>query len=383
MFEPEQCAREILGQLIRIRTPQPGGDEKDAVLFLKELFSGFTSGITVIDHGANRASMMLTLPGQDRSRAVAIAGHLDTVNVDSEESWTHAPFSAFRDGDRLYGRGAADMKGGVTSIVLVALELFQNGFEPSMDVHFCFTADEEYGGMGAQALCNSGKLDRVTEMVIVKPTNGRIGLAGKRALGLSVKAKGLSAHASRPDQGVNAVEQISALARSISIMLRKRGRYPLLGLSTCVITGLHGSISSNVVPDRAEATFDIRTSPGIAHAELMEQIQELARLRMQKNPPLIFEITPYLDRQALGMDEDAPLVRRFARIFKDLDFPWETTGISYFTDASIFVPQLGVPFVIIGPGEERFFHQADEYISIKSVLESARILKKYIETIPR
>ena len=179
MFEPEQCAREILGQLIRIRTPQPGGDEKDAVLFLKELFSGFTSGITVIDHGANRASMMLTLPGQDRSRAVAIAGHLDTVNVDSEESWTHAPFSAFRDGDRLYGRGAADMKGGVTSIVLVALELFQNGFEPSMDVHFCFTADEEYGGMGAQALCNSGKLDRVTEMVIVKPTNGRIGLAGK------------------------------------------------------------------------------------------------------------------------------------------------------------------------------------------------------------
>ena len=83
------------------------------------------------------------------------------------------------------------------------------------------------------------------------------------------------------------------------------------------------------------------------------------------------------------MDEDAPLVRRFARIFKDLDFPWETTGISYFTDASIFVPQLGVPFVIIGPGEERFFHQADEYISIKSVLESARILKKYIETIPR
>lgn len=382
MFEPEQCAREILGQLIRIRTPQPVGDEKDAVLFLKELFGGLTSDITVIDHGANRASMMLTLPGRDRSRAVAVAGHLDTVNVDSEESWTHAPFSAFCDGDRLYGRGAADMKGGVTSIVLVALELLQKGFEPSMDVHFCFTADEEYGGMGAQALCNSGKLDRVTEMVIVKPTNGRIGLAGKGALGLSVKARGLSAHASRPDQGVNAVEQISALARSISIMLRKRGRYSLLGLSTCVITGLHGSISSNVVPDRAEATFDIRTSPGIAHAGLMEQIHELARVQMQKNPPLVLEIVPYLDRQALGMDEDALLVRRFASIFKDLGLPWEMTGISYFTDASVFVPKLGVPFVVIGPGEERFFHQADEYVSIKSVLESARILRKYIETIP-
>lgn len=382
MFEPEQCAREILGQLVRIRTTQPAGDEKDAVLFLQEIFAPFPGETVVLDHGANRASMILTMPGRDRGRAVAVTGHLDTVNVDSEEPWTHAPFSAFCDGERLYGRGAADMKGGVTSIVLTALKLFREGFKPSVDVHFCFTADEEYGGIGAEALCNSGKLDRVAELVVVKPTDGRVGLAGKGALGLSVSAKGLSAHASRPGQGVNAVEQVSAFARSISALLRKKGRYPLLGVSTCVVTGLHGSISTNVVPDRAEATFDIRTSPGISHAGLLDQIHEMARVQMRKSPPLTLEITPYLDRPALGMDEDAPLVRRFVRIFKALGIPWETTGITYFTDASVFVPRLGVPFVVIGPGDERFFHQADEYVTIKDVLQSARILEEYVRTIP-
>ena len=125
LFEPEQCAREILGQLVRIRTTQPAGDEKDAVLFLKEIFAPFPGEIGVLDHGANRASMILTMPGRDRGRAVAVTGHLDTVNVDSEEVWTHAPFSAFCDGERIYGRGAANMKDGVTNIILTTLKLFQ------------------------------------------------------------------------------------------------------------------------------------------------------------------------------------------------------------------------------------------------------------------
>ena len=108
----------------------------------------------------------------------------------------------------------------------------------------------------------------------------------------------------------------------------------------------------------------------------------MARIQMRKYPPLVLEITPYLDRPALGMDEDAPLVRRFVRIFKALGLPWETTGITYFTDASVFVPRLGVPFVVIGPGDERFFHQADEYVTLKAVLQSARILEEYVRTIP-
>ena len=378
MISREQRAQQILKQLIRIRTPQPAGDEKDAVSYLYDLFEGYPVERMILDHGGNRASMVVTVPGTDRSRSVAVAGHLDTVGVDREDLWQYAPFSAFCSGDKVYGRGAADMKGGVTSIVLAALTLLERGFRPVPDVRLCFTADEETGGMGARALCGSGCLDNVTELVIVKPTNERIGLAEKGAIWLSLEVEGAGSHAAVPENGVNAVEQAAVFAQSIAKWLRKKGKYRLLGYSTCTITRLHGGIHANVVPERAQAAFDIRTSPNIDHASLLEQIRRIADEQMHKNASLKLSYTITQDRPALGMDEDAPLVRRFAEIFGRLKMPWETTGIRYFTDASVFVPWLGVPFVIIGPGEEIFFHQPDEYVSLQSVLRISQVLEEYL-----
>lgn len=388
MYSPEQSAKAILEQLIHIRTTQPTGDEKDAVLFLQNLFSPYTTGgnlqgnvqaeSTVVDHGNNRASLILTLPGRDRNRSVAVCGHLDTVGVSENDLWQHAPFSAWFDGERMYGRGAADMKGGVTGIVLAALSLMNEGFNPETDIRFCFTADEEVGGTGAKALCDGGFLDSVSELVVVKPTNGRIGLTEKGALWLGLRAHGTNAHAAMPGRGVNALEQTAALARNISTWLKKKGKYPLLGASTCVLTSLHGGLYPNVVPDYAEASLDIRTSPNIGHGGLLEQIAAMIHEQEEKNRPLRLEMEVRVDRPALGMDEDAPLIRRFRDIHRRLKLPWETTGINYFTDASIFVPKLGVPFIIFGPGEERFFHQPDEYVALSAVTQFAEILTEHL-----
>ncbi|MDR1621672.1 MAG: M20 family metallopeptidase [Synergistaceae bacterium] len=379
-FADRESAKTILEQLVRIRTPQPAGDEKDAALFLWDLFKAYPMERILLDHGGNRASLIVTLPGRDRSRSVVIAGHLDTVGVNPADKWEHAPFSAFFDGERIYGRGSADMKGGVTSIVLAALSLLRDRFCPETDVQFCFTADEEVGGIGAKALCDGGYLDKATEIVVVKPTGERIGLAEKGALWLEVTAKGRCAHAAIPESGVNAVDQIVSFAQNISSWLKKKGKYSLLGYSTCTITNLHGGLYPNVVPDYAEAFLDIRTSPNIVHTDLLQKIHALLEEQVRENPPLALDFEVKADRPALGMDEDAPLVRRFARIYEELRCPWETVGIRYFTDTSIFVPRLGIPFVIIGPGEEIFFHQPDEYISLASVTRMAGVLNAYLKT---
>ncbi len=375
-------AKNILEQLVRIRTTQPEGDEKDAVLFLQDIFRPYSSenklDMRVIEHGSNRASLLVTLFGKNRLHSVAICGHLDTVGLDAGGVWRYSPFSAFFDGERIYGRGTADMKGGVTSIILAALSILDSNFKPECDVQLCFTADEEYGGLGATALCNSGALDRAREIIIVKPTNGRIGLAEKGALWLEVQAKGEIAHAAYPELGVNALEHIMDFARGISAALRKEGKYPLLGISSCTVTKLNGGECHNLIPDRAEASLDIRTSPSFCHAGLLERVRGIAKEQMKKNPNLVLEFKVKVDRPALGMDEKAPLVMRFMNIFKKLALPWGTMGISYFTDASIFVPKLGIPFVIYGPGDEGFFHQPDEYISISSVKQAAQVLEEYL-----
>lgn len=375
-----QRTMQILKQLIRIRTCQPSGDEEPAALYLRDLFGGYSVELTTIDHGEGRASLMATIPGVDRSRSVAVTGHLDTVGVDAEDPWRYGPFSAFQEGDRVYGRGAADMKGGVTSIVLAALSLLEDGAVPPQDIQLCFTADEETGGLGAKALCDGGYLDSVRELVVVKPTDERIGLAEKGAVWISLEVSGLSSHAAAPEGGVNAIEEAASFAQEISRWLRKKGKHRLLGHCTCTVTSLHGGDSSNVVPKRASASFDIRTSPLIDHVALLDQIRSIAEGRMRERPPLELRYTVVQDRPALGMDEGAPLVRRFADIYKKLGIPWKTTGIRYFTDASIFVPRLGVPFVILGPGEEGFFHQPDEYVSIRSVTRMARALEEYLRS---
>ncbi|GHV33376.1 peptidase M20 [Synergistales bacterium] len=375
----EQSAKQILEQLIRIRTSQPLGDEKDAVLFLYDLFESFGVERTVIDHGKNRASLIVTIPGENRAYSSVVAGHLDTVGVE-KETWQIAPFSAFFDGERMYGRGAADMKGGITSIVLAALALLESDFRPCNDIQLCFTADEEVGGIGATALCDSGYLDKAVEIVVVKPTNERLGLTEKGALWLTVEARGRTSHAAVPETGVNAVEQVTLFAQNISEWLKKRGKYRLLGYSTCTITTLHGGSHPNVVPDYATASFDIRTSPNIDHRVLLEKIHFLAGLQMENENSLDISFQIKMDRPALGMEEGAPLVKVFADIYKKLKLPWKTTGVRYFTDASIFVPKLGVPFVIIGPGEQIFFHQPDEYIFLKSVVQIANVLNAYLRT---
>jgi succinyl-diaminopimelate desuccinylase len=202
----------------------------------------------------------------------------------------------------------------------------------------------------------------------------------KGAIWLSVSARGCNSHAATPEIGVNAVEQITCFAQNISEWLRKKGKSPLLGYSTCTITSLHGGDHPNVVPGYAEASFDIRTSPHIDHAFLLKKIQLLANRQMEQIKPLDISFQIELDRPALGMDEQAPLIKLFADIYKKLNLSWETTGVCYFTDASIFVPKLGIPFIIIGPGEEIFFHQPNEYIFLKSVLQMSDVLNIYLRT---
>ena len=205
----------ILQQLIRIRTPQPSGDENDAVLFISSLFDDNKVEKEIINHGNNRASLVVVIPGLDRNRGVAIVGHLDTIPVGNVGDWTHSPFGAVIVNGCVYGRGAADTKGGVTSMILAALSLLEENITPKVDIVFCFTADEEVGGMGANALLGGGFLDKVEELLIIKPTNERIGLAEKGAIWLRIKIWGTSSHAAMADAHTSALSTFYKITNTI------------------------------------------------------------------------------------------------------------------------------------------------------------------------
>lgn len=379
-MEPNEIRRaaEILKQLVRIRTAQPLGDERDAALYIASLFPEERIGKQFIEHGGNRASLILTLQGDGTGRSIAVAGHMDTITVGDAGLWTHSPFGAEEADGCVFGRGASDMKGGLTSMILAARSLMERDASPKNTVRFCFTADEEVGGTGAKALIGGGYLSDVEELVVVKPTGEKIGLSEKGAIWLRVRLRGKSSHAAMPESGTNALTIFFAFSDRVRGLFGTERKHDLLGRSSCTVTTLRGGETPNVVPECCEGTLDIRTLPSVDHDALLSDIDATAQEMERETPGLRISVELTNNRPPIGMDEGAPLVRTFRSVYAAQGLPWKTCGVRYFTDASVLVPSLGVPFVIFGPGDESFFHQPDEYIRPESIVRIADVLAAYL-----
>ncbi len=127
----------ILQQLIRLRTLLPCADEKDLVRYILSLFPSGVLEANVVDHGDNRASLVAILPGHDRSRKLALAGHTDTQAVFRRSDWDYSPFGGHYWDGCVYGRGSANMKGGIASMIMALLYLAETERRPPVDVALC------------------------------------------------------------------------------------------------------------------------------------------------------------------------------------------------------------------------------------------------------
>jgi len=373
----EKRAVPILQQLIRIRTTQPYGDELDAVKYIRSLFTEKNLEFHIVDHGKNRASVVLTLPGENRNEAVAVAGHMDTLGLCGTEKWEHSPFGAdFQDGN-IYGRGAANMKGGITSVILALREIIEEQRRPPRDIIFCLTADGDMSGIGARVLTNNGFLQKAKAMIFAEPTDCKIGIAQKGALWLRIKVYGKRGHACLPSLGSSAFEGLLCLIQEFKKIIHRIGSHPLLGNSTLVLTQINGGEAINSVPEFVEATLDIRTLPSFSNEEILNAFDRLAKKICNKNNLLEITISVENNRPAVGMDKEAPFCIKLQKIIQSFSIEGETRGLLYFTDVNRMIPALGIPFAIIGPGKDIYSFPSDEHVSIDSVLLASKIFKKF------
>lgn len=376
-IEPER-ALAILQQLIRIRTIQPHGDEMDGIKYILSLFPEACVETRVIDHGNNRASMVLTVPGVRRDKAVALVGHMDTQGLAGTESWTHALFAADCEDGVVYGRGAANMKGGLTAAILALREVVEGEIPPPQDTILCLTADGDMKGFGAHAITQGGFLDSVKAVIFAEPTDCRICIVQKGVLWVRVTVRGKRAHACLPDQGINAVEGLFRMHRELQKYLKRSIPHRLLGAATATLTQIRGGGEINHVPESAEGSLDIRTLPSLSNEEILEELHRIAERLRRIGDAADVTLTVENDRPAVGMDEEAPLIRTLRDITTSLGMESTTRGLLYFTDANRMVPALGVPFAILGPGRDTYASQSDEHVAIDSVLTAARIYHRFI-----
>ena len=369
--EEERDAVELTRELVRLRSVNPPGDEAAVVELLARRAERWELEVQVVPVAEGRPNVLLRLAGTGERPALLLSGHTDVVPP-GEAPWRHDPFSGDLADGEIWGRGTTDMKAGVAAMVVAMAALARRGWRPKGDLRFAGTIGEEVDCIGAWHLKDSGGLDGVGSIVIGEPTNLDVMPAHRGALWLELTAHGKTAHGSMPHLGVNAILPLAELLRWLTERRFSYTEHPLLAPPTVNVATISGGVKTNVVPDRCVATVDLRTLPSQDHAEILQDVRDLAAELMSTVPDLRIDVEAVNDMPPVETPTEHPLVQTMRSTAAEvLGRNVPIRGATYYTDGGVFA-QAGVPLVIFGPGDDRLAHQPDERVAVDQIVQAVR-----------
>lgn len=354
--------------LIRFDTVNPPGNERPCAEHLGRLLQDAGFAVSYHDLAPGRASLIARVGGGDKP-PLCFTGHIDTVPLGAMP-WSKDPFAADVEGDRLYGRGASDMKGGVAAFVFAMIDLMP-GLAEGPGVELVITAGEETGCEGAFHLAGLGDaLGRAGAVVVAEPSANYPYVGHKGALWLKARSRGVTAHGSMPERGVNAIHKAARAITKLEDFDFNVARHAVLGKPTLNVGTVHGGMNVNSVPDQADIGIDIRTIPGQDHGGVRASLESYLGDDV--------EIDATVDVEAVWTDPaDAWVKEVFAVMAPLLGEAPETRGATYFTDAAALTPAYGgPPTVILGPGEPHLAHQTDEYCLVSRIDQAVEAYRR-------
>ena len=356
-------AVELTRQIVRMNTVNPPGDEEQCARHLGVLLEN--AGFKVAYHqlSPKRASLVATIGGSGDKAPLCFTGHIDTVPLGAAK-WKMDPFAADTDAGKLYGRGTSDMKSGVAAFVVACVNL-SGRLERSPGLELVITAGEETGCQGAFHLTRkSGALGRAGAVIVGEPTSNYPFVGHKGAFWLNARTKGVTAHGSMPEKGVNAVFKAARAVTVLERFLFSNPPHPLMGQATLNVGTIRGGLNINSVPDEAVIGIDIRTVPSVRHAQIK------ADLARQLGADV--ELETLLDLESVYTAPEDPWVQEVFDVMQSiLGKRPEPRAATYFTDAAALNLAYGTPpTIILGPGEAPLAHQTDEYCVVERVTES-------------
>jgi acetylornithine deacetylase/succinyl-diaminopimelate desuccinylase-like protein len=293
-------------------------------------------------------------------------GHTDTVLAVA--GWSTDPWAAHRDGDRIYGLGACDMKSGVAAAMLATRALHQHRDRWRGTVIFTSVVDEEAFSIGAHALIDSGL--RADYCVVTEASGDQpcLGSVGKTLVRVDVTGK--AAHASWPWEGINAATEAAKLvARLDDIPIAE---HPRMRGSRCVLSFLSGNDQYVItVPEKARVIVNRMIVAGESAESVLAEMQALAD---ELESPASFTLSidpPYYP--PWETDADHPLALGLARAYEAEAGCAPQWGYWGFGDMNLFSGEAGIPTVMVGPRGGNF-HQANEWVDVPSIAATSRLL---------
>lgn len=353
----------LVAELIRIDSVNPGlvagaVGESAIVDHLRARLdrAGFTTHVVYAE--ATRPSLVAVAPGDPDWPTVVLNGHVDTVGV----AGMAAPFTPVLEGERLYGRGAADMKGGVAALVVAAERLV--AIQAPVRPVLALVADEEDASLGSEAvIAEFPRLGITPDVCLIgEPTDLALARSLRGFAVVQVEFAGKAAHSSQPELGVNAVTALGRLLAAVEVrasVLRARG-------GDLMVTMAQGGSSTFVVPDRAECVVERRTTPEESAADVLDEVRGL----LAPGSSAVAKLVAH--RPGWRLDTSGPAAELAASLGAALHTA-ATFDAPYWMEAPLW--QQVCPTLVCGPAGGGL-HAVDEWLDLQQ-------LRAYAEALPR
>jgi succinyl-diaminopimelate desuccinylase len=359
----------VLKDMIRI--PSVVGEEKDLAYYLQGELDSLGLKTELHEAQPGRPNIYAKMKGSRKGRRLNFNGHLDTVPVVAD--WTKDPFTPTVEGNRIYGLGSNDMKGGIACILNTIRAYAESGHDLGGELSFSGVIDEEAYGEGAKAMLKTeyGKVDAI---VLAEPSTADeskptpLGITGKILYDIHVHGK--AAHGFSPEQGINAVEQAGVILANLHKLRipehpQFKGNY-----STLKIEGGY-TVYSVVVPAYCRFEVNRLTVPGETKDSVVRDMEDLveslnldARVEVKIKPPYYASYV---------LDRNETIIKVFDDAYREVMGKKPSYEYSSsITDANTFAGEGGIPCIHLGPYPGGP-HQRDEYTLIDSLGPVSRV----------
>ena len=365
----------VVRELVKRESENPGSDEYKVSCYIKEFCKNLGMEVVEVPVSERRVNLVCRYSGSGKAAPIAFTGHMDVVPVSEAEKnkWKVGPYAAEILNGRLYGRGAADMKGGLGAVLAALQQLKQNSITPPGDVVLIATVDEEAVMLGAKKIVETPYLNGIKNLVICEPSDMLLGCSCRGRTWADVSVWGQSAHASIEGAGNNAIMQAVRLLQALN-PAQKRVPFkphPHVGNFFWQCTVVQGGIEPAIIPDKCVVTVDARPVPGQHCSEIWDVFNQLLDELHQADSSFNATCQVIESREPWETPEQHPLVRLAGQALTASGAEVKPGGASYTTDGAVFT-RLGMDMIILGPGSIQHAHRDNEYVEVRQLQQAAQ-----------
>ena len=370
---------ELTKQLVRIKSCNPGEYEGEIGDYIYKRLKACGIPVRKQKVFSNRNNIIAEIKGKTDRPPLVMLCHTDTVVVG--DGWTEDPFAAKEKNGFISGRGACDMKSGLACALSMLEDISESRSVPERTICFIATVDEEAEMKGIQSILAERIIPENGLLMDLEPTSLSIATSHKGRIWYRVKVQGITAHASTPWKGADAIAAAAYFISRTRESIYKMPEHPEMGTNTVTFGMISGGYQPYVVPDTCTITMDVRTVAPYTLSDI-ENLMQTSKKEVEfkfRGIDIAWELTG--NRPYVKGNVESELCKAICKAHQDV--LGQEARIELFpgyTDTAVASAALkNDNFLSFGPGALEMAHKPNEYVMVDEIIICKKVLEKAVK----